>query len=39
LPPKPAAISQDAWNQMPDATKRQVAQTMAATTASDKPPW
>lgn len=39
LPPKPAAISQEAWNQMPDATKRQVAQTMSATTASDQPPW
>lgn len=39
LPAKPAAISQEAWNQMPDATKRQVAQTMSATTASDQPPW
>lgn len=34
LPPKPAAMSDVAWNAMPDATKRQVAAAMA-----DAPPF
>jgi hypothetical protein len=39
LPPKPAAISQDAWNSMPEATKRAVAQTMGSVSASSEPPF
>jgi hypothetical protein len=38
LPPKPAAIAQEAWNAMPDNVKRSVAATMGAM-ATDEPPF